>query len=314
MKVLRQLPALRVLGLLVLALAVPSCHFDDRVNALDWFVDPGFGDDFNGNGTSWFPFRTITRALHFSISGDAIFLARGTYGASSGEVFPIRVKPGVIIQGDPATKGLGPGATFVNGGGVYTVSGGSQASTTVTAAFVMGTGSALSGVKITVAGAGGVGVVFDGFSASVSSCTITGNGASGIRVYQTGSPTITGNVISSNGASGVDVFDAAGPILRQNSISSNTTDGVVANDTSTPNLGDATSAGANTLQANTGVGLNNNTTASTIQAVGNTWVLSMQGSDGSGNYAAALTPGAVAPAAGNNFAIISALPGAAIQF
>jgi parallel beta-helix repeat protein len=312
MKSLKPLPALRILGVLVLALAVPACRYDSPWVSLDWFVDPAFGDDFNGDGTSSFPFRTITRAMRLAISGDAVFLARGTYGASIGEIFPIRLKPGVIIQGDPATRGQGPVATLINGGGVYSISGGSQAATTVTAAFVMGSGSALSGVKISVAGATGVGVVFDGFPASLGSCTITACGASGIRVYQTGSPTISNNVISSNGASGVDVFDAAGPILRQNSILSNTTDGVVANDTSTPNLGDGVSAGANTLQANTGVGLNNNTTASTIQAVGNTWNVSKQGSDGSGNYAALLKGGPDAAVAGNNFATTNAA--AAIQF
>ena len=87
---------------------------------------------------------------------------------------------------------------------------------------------------------------------------------------------------------------------------------MAANDTSAPNLGDAVLAGGNTLQANTGVGLNNNTTASTIQAVGNTWRLATQSSDASGNYAAALTPGAVPAAAANNFAITNAA--GAIQF
>ena len=197
----------RLLGLVVLACGIPACHYNRAFGSIDWFVDPIFGDDFNFDGSPRYPFRTITRALRFSISGDAIFLAPGTYSASSGEVFPLFVKPGVLIQGDPGTKGVGPVATFVTGGGVYTITGGTQATTTVTTAFVMGTGSALSGVKITVPGANGIGVAFDGFSASLSDCTLTGNGASGIRIYQTGSPTITGNVISSNSGSGVDVFD-----------------------------------------------------------------------------------------------------------
>jgi parallel beta-helix repeat protein len=304
-------PIARILGLALLVLAIPACHDDDFVS-INIYVDPTFGDDFFGQGTPRSPLRSISYAMRFAIPGDAIFLAPGTYSASSGELFPVRVKPGVLVRGDPGTKGMGGPATFVSGGGVYTISGGTQANTSVTTAFVLGNGSQLAGVKITVTGAGGVGVVLDSSSANLNQCTITGCGSSGVRVYQTGSATITGNDIVSNTGSGVDVFDTAAPILRQNAISSNGIDGVVANDDSVPNLGDASTAGANTLQANAGVGLNNTTTASTIQAVGNTWIVSMQGSDASGNYAAALTPGPVAAAAGNNFAITNGA--AAIQF
>jgi parallel beta-helix repeat protein len=302
----------RPLGLALLALAIPACYDNNNHYSLNIYVDPVFGDDFNGQGTPNSPLRTITVALQFTISGDAIFLAPGTYSASSGEVFPIRVRPGVLIEGDPATKGVGAPATFVSGGSVYTISGGSQGSTTVSTAFVLGNGAELSGVKITVTGAGGVGVVFDGSSATLNRCSITGCGASGIGVYQGASPTIVGNDITANSGSGVDVFDTSSPILRQNTLSTNALDGVTANDASAPNLGDASTAGSNTLQANTGVGLNNATTASTIPAVGNTWIVSKQGSDGSGNYAAALTPGVVSAVAGNNFAITNAP--AKIQF
>jgi parallel beta-helix repeat protein len=306
---MKRLPAGRLLGLALLALAIPACHEDNNNFSLNIYVDPVFGDDFYGLGTPSSPLRSMTRALRFTIAGDAIFLAPGTYSASSGEIFPIPVKPGVLIEGDPATKGSG---TLVSGGGVYSIAGGTQGGTTVTTAFVLGNAAQLSGVKITVTGAGGVGVVFDGTTATVNQCSITGCGASGIRITQGASPTIVNNAITTNAGSGVEVFDTAAPILRQNSISGNSLDGVTANDTSAPNLGDASTAGSNTLQANTGVGLNNATTSSTIPAVGNTWILSTQGSDGSGNYAAALTPGAVAAVAGNNFAITNAA--AAIRF
>ena len=302
---------LRILALAAMAAALPACH-DDEFFTVQFYVDPAFGDDAFGNGTPSYPFRTITRALRFAISGDAIFLARGSYTAANGEVFPIFVKPGVLIQGDPATKGVGPSATSVTGGAIYTIGGGSQAGTTVTAAFVMGSGASLSGVRISVAGATGVGVVFDGTHGSLLSSTVTGCGGSGIRVYQSGSPTISNSVITASGGSGIVVHDGSGPVLRQNSITSNGADGVEANDTSEPDLGDSVGAGANTIDANTGVGLNNNTTASAIQAVGNTWTASTQGSDGSGNYAAALTPGPVPAAAANNFAITNGA--AAIQF
>ena len=302
----------RFLGLALLAVAIPACHADNRPLSLNIYVDPVFGDDFHGQGTPSFPLRTITRSLHFTIAGDAIFLAPGTYSASSGEIFPLRVRPGVLIEGDPATQGAGAPATLVSGGGLYSIGGGTQGGTTVTAAFVLGNASQLSGVKISVAGSGGVGVVFDGSTAALSQCTISGCGASGVRVYQGASPTIVSCAIAANTGSGVDAFDTAAPILRQNTITTNALDGVSANDASAPNLGDASTAGGNTLQANTGLGLNNATTASTIQAVGNTWIVSTQGSDASGNYAAGIVPGAVPAVAGNNFAITNAA--AAIQF
>jgi parallel beta-helix repeat protein len=302
----------RILGLLLLAAAVPACHGDRFFDEINWHVDPAFGDDFYGDGSSHFPFRSMTRALRFAISGDAVFLAPGNYSSATGEVFPIFVRPGVIIRGDPATRGLGPAATSVTGGGVYTVAGGSQVSTTVNAAFLMGDGSTLTGVRVSVTGANGVAVVFDGFGANLSSCTLTGNGGSGVRIYQTGTPSITDNVITASGGNGIEVYDGAGALLRQNSITANAGDGVVANDTSVPNLGDTATPGANTLDTNTGVGLNNNTTASAIQAVGNTWRASIQGSDGAGNYPAGVQAGPVAPAAGNNFAITNAA--AAVEF
>lgn len=300
------LSAARILGLALVAAALPACHRDGFFDTIHFYVDPAFGDDAFGDGTPNFPYRSMTRALRFAISGDVVFLAPGTYSAASGETFPIFVKPGVLIQGDPGTRGAGPPATTVSGGGSHQVAAGSQGGTLVSTAFLMGNNAQISGIRITVAGATGVGVVFDGFPGSVRRCTLTGNGGSGIRVYQTGSPSIIDNVITASGGSGVVVHDGATPILRQNSITANAVDGVVAHETSAPNLGDASSAGANTLDANSGVGLNNNSTASTIQAVGNTWRVSTQGSDGAGNYPAALQPGPVAPAAGNNFAITNA--------
>jgi len=288
-----------------------SCYDNGYYSyAINWKVDPVFGNDVFGDGSAYFPFKTVGKALRNSIPGDGVILAPGTYTASSGEVFPLLVKPGVAILGDPATFGS---TRTVIGGGNYTIQGGTQMGNVVTAAFVMGSGTQLSGVKVTVAGGSGVGVVFDGNSGSLDSCTLTGCGASGVQVFQSASPTLTNNVITTSGASGVTLFDTAGPILRQNQILNSGTDGVLANDTSAPNLGDAATAGGNTLQGNAGVGLNNATTASTIQAVGNTWeLLSGQGSDAAGHYAAALVPGIVAAVAGNDFALTFAA--ANIQF
>lgn len=300
------------LALLLLGCSSLSACYDDWWGpySINWYVDPVFGSDTNADGSPYFPFKTLGRALSFAIPGDGVILATGTYSTSSGEVFPILVRPGVFILGDPGTRGS---TTVVLGSGSYTIQGGTQMGNIVTPAFVMGGGAQLRGVKVTAGGVAGIGVVFDGNSGSVISCTLTGCGASGLQIYQAGSATLSDNVISSNTATGITVFDTASPNLRLNQILNNGTDGLLANDTSAPNLGDTATAGANTLQGNTGVGLNNQTTASTIQASGNTWELSTQGSDGAGHYATGGLPttGPVLAVPGNNYAISA---GGAIQF
>ena len=302
----------RLVLLLACGGGLSSCY-DDWYgnNFINWYVDPVFGSNVYGNGSPYYPFKTIGQALQVSIPGDGVILAPGTYSATNGEVFPLLVKPGVAILGDPSTRGS---STSVIGGGSYTIQGGLQIGNIITTAFVMGSGSQLSGVKVTVAGAAGVGVVFDGNSGSLISCTLTSCGASGVRVYEAASPTITDNVISNNGGTGVTLFDTASPNLRQNQILNNATDGILANDTSNPNLGDGVTAGANTIQGNTGVGLNNATTASTLSAVGNTWALMvLQGSDASGQYPThPLVSGPTGGAPGDNFSITNAA--AKIQF
>jgi hypothetical protein len=287
---------------------------------MDWFVDPVAGDDFMGNGTSWSPFRSITFTMQFTIPGDGLILATGTYSTTSGEVFPILIRPGVFVFGDPGSDGA---TTAVYGGGSYTVTGGAQIGNAINAAVIMGSGAQLQGVKVTNPSMNGptpigIGVVFDGDSGTLLQSTVAGCTLSGVNVYQDATPSISQSIISSNGTEGVSAFDTSAPSLRQNSILSNGTDGVLASQASHPNLGDLVTSGQNTLQSNVGVGLHNNTAVATptlIDAIGNTWNKNVQGSDpGTGQYASAVVsaPPAVPPAAGNNYAIANT--GASIQF
>ncbi|HLY11308.1 MAG TPA: DUF1565 domain-containing protein [Planctomycetota bacterium] len=296
--------------LLAFGFVLPACY-DNRNNnsyngPLAFYVDPVFGSNAFGNGSPGYPLQTIGFALQFAIPGDSIILATGTYSASSGEVFPILLKPGVAVVGDPSTKGS---TTAIVGAGNYTIQGGTHMGTVITAGVVLGSGTSLSGVKITASGATGVGVVFDGNSGSLGSSTLTGCGASGLEIFQSASPSISSCLITLSGGAGVVTFDNSAPILRQNTITSNTTDGILAQDTSVPNLGDVATPGGNTIQTNTVEGLANNTTASSIPAAGNTWNASVQGADSSGNYAT----GAANPAlTGTNYSITNGA--ASIQF
>lgn len=295
---------------LALGLLIPACGYDNRYHGpynIAWYVDPVFGVDGVGYGSPAYPFQTIHFALLQAISGDSIFLAQGNYTAARGEIFPILLKPGVSIVGDPATNGA---TTTIVDGGSYTIGGGTQVNAVLTVGVVMGSGASLSGVKISIPGAKGVGVVFDGTTASLTSCTLTGCGLSGVQVFQSASPTLESNTITQSGGAGIVTYDDSAPLLRQNTISSNLGDGVLANDTSNPDLGNLVSPGANTVQTNSLTGLVNNTASSAIPAAGNTWNISSQGSDSQGHYPTGPANTAVS---GNNYSVTNTAT-ASIQF
>ncbi len=290
----------RMLGLAALLPLAVGCHDDDD-DGLTLFVDAVFGNDSSGDGSPEFPYRTISHAIEHSARGDLIRVAPGTYSTTIGETFPIRIPENVTVEGDAGTRGQGTTATLITGGGTQTTSGG----TNVNVAVVIDGGGVLRG--LTVTNPGGVGVLVDNDTVTIEFNTVTGNGGDGLRHYVAGTSTIQNNTITSNTGNGIVTFDAAAPVIRQNNISSNTVDGVQANGSSNPNLEN----GGNTLQGNGGVGLFNNTGSVTIKATANTWRVSVQGSNASGQYSAFLDTGPETYVAATNYAIAGA---GAIQF
>jgi hypothetical protein len=72
----------------------------------------------------------------------------------------------------------------------------------------------------------------------------------------------------------------------------------------TADLGTTASAGGNTFQGNSQLGVQLDGTATgLVHAVGNTWNANVQGADAQGKYTVATVPGPVAVSNGNNFAI-----------
>ncbi|MBC7971249.1 MAG: DUF1565 domain-containing protein, partial [Verrucomicrobia bacterium] len=69
-------------------------------------VDPVAGNDA-ADGSDRAPFKTITQALQVAPAGAVIFLTPGTYSQETGETFPLRLKPGVTVQGNTETRGQG---------------------------------------------------------------------------------------------------------------------------------------------------------------------------------------------------------------
>ncbi|MBV8888030.1 MAG: DUF1565 domain-containing protein [Chroococcidiopsidaceae cyanobacterium CP_BM_RX_35] len=269
------------------------------------FVNPNVGNDTTGNGSERTPFKTITRALQVAQFNNTIVLAQGTYSTTSGETFPLMLKPGVSLQGDPYTRGRN---IIIQGGGAFlsptfarqdiTILGASQAR--------------LSGVTITNPHPRGYGLWIESSSPIVISNTFTGNTHDGISMTGSSAPTIRSNYFYQNGANGItiygmsqpevqeNVFEATGyginvaqqaapmlvhnriihnrsgivseanshPVLRGNVIEGNTEDGVVAITASRPDLGTATEPGGNVFSQNGRYDINSRASNQTIPAFG----------------------------------------------
>lgn len=82
----------------------------------DYYVDGSSGSDANA-GTLSAPFATISHAVDSAEEGALIKVFPGTYAASSGEQFPIALKEGQTLVGDPRNLGQGSTATVIDGGG-----------------------------------------------------------------------------------------------------------------------------------------------------------------------------------------------------
>jgi len=268
------------------------------------FVKPSVENDGNGSETA--PFKTITQALEVAEPNSTIVLSPGTYDESSGETFPIRLKPGVSIQGDSKSRGSN---IAIKGGGTFmsptfarqniTILGANQAS--------------LSGVSVTNPNPRGYGLWIESSSPVVSENTFTGNSHDGISITGNSSPTVRSNYFYKNGANGItiygtsrpevreNVFEETGfginiaqkaapllvgnritknrsgivaqanarPVLRDNVIEGNTEDGVVAIANSQPDMGTKAEPGKNVFRQNGRYDINTSAAKLVIPAFGN---------------------------------------------
>ncbi len=269
-------------------------------------VDPVRGDDARGQGDAQLPFRTITHALQVATPDTVIRLEAGTYSVDSGEVFPLRLKPGVIVQGDVETRGQ---AIVVRGGGAY----GSAIAASPNVTVVGASRAALVGVTITNPQPQGYGLWIESTQPTVLSNTFTANSQAGIALQGTASPLISNNFFYANRNSGLmvhgtarpriqdNVFeqmaiaihidqaaaplmignrlteneqgivvqDTARPILRGNSVERNQKGGMIIAAQAQPDLGTIASPGGNWFRNNGQFDLNNQSNGGPIAAFGN---------------------------------------------
>lgn len=275
-----------------------------QVNAL--FVNPSVGDDNTGNGSERAPFKTITQALRLAQPNTVINLARGTYSVQTGEQFPLILKPGVTIQGEPRSKGQG---IIIQGGGDYlTRTYGNQ-----NIAIIAAEQSGLTGVTLTNTNNRGYGVWIESASPTITENTfagntqdgilVTGNSTAavnknyfirnnangmtiagnsrpqiaenifqqtgfGINIAQNAAPNIVANQIQYNRA-GVVVQANAKPVLRNNLIQGNREDGLVVIGQAMPDLGNALEPGGNDFRNNGKNDINASASKQIISAFGN---------------------------------------------
>ncbi|MEA5581215.1 DUF1565 domain-containing protein [Nodularia harveyana UHCC-0300] len=271
------------------------------------FVNPRTGNNTSGNGSENAPLQSITQALKLANSNTMIMLSPGTYSAETGEVFPINLKSGVVIQGDSLTKGEG---IIIKGGGRYL----SRSFGGKDVTFVGVNKSELSGVTVTNTNPRGYGLWIESSNTVVTNNTFTDNTQDGISIAGNNStPTIRQNRFYRNGANGMtiggnsqpdvleNVFDQTGfginitqnaapllllnkiqnnrsgvivqanarPVLRNNSIQGNREDGLVAIAQAIPNLGTIAEPGGNEFRNNNRHDINASAAKQIIPAAGN---------------------------------------------
>ncbi|KOP24244.1 hypothetical protein AMR41_21885 [Hapalosiphon sp. MRB220] len=315
---------LNAAGIGVASLMLTSCYFDtaiaqtsppqkqihhtektiSQVNVL--FVNPSVGNDKQGNGSESSPLKTITQALRVATPNTVIMLAKGTYSAEIGEVFPLILKPSVTMQGDGTSKGRG---IIISGGGDYL----SRSFGSKNVAIVSAKGAKLAGVTVTNSNPGGYGLWIESNNFTVAENTFVGNTQDGITVTANTAPIIRNNLFARNSANGITVTDTSGaeirenvfqetgfginiaqkahplvvgnqiinnrsgiivqassrPILRNNVIEGNQEDGLVILAQAQPDLGNISEAGGNQFRNNGRYDINASTTKQMITAHGN---------------------------------------------
>lgn len=169
-------------------------------------VQPLSGQDSSADGSDRAPFKTITRALQVATANTVILLGPGTYNTGSGEQFPLQLKPGVTLQGNPQTFGQN---VVIQGGGTYT----SPAFGPQMVAIVGANQAGLVGVTVT--NTQGQGIWVESSSPMLLNNTLTGNRGNGVAIVGNSAPLVRYNQLSRNGV-GVAIVGTARPEIREN--------------------------------------------------------------------------------------------------
>jgi parallel beta-helix repeat protein len=191
------------------------------------FVNPNTGQDTHA-GDQQAPFKTLTHALEVASPNTIIVLSSGTYSTASGEQFPLVMKSGVTIQGNPATRGQG---VVIQGSGFYLSRSFARQKVTLLGANRAG----LHGVTVRNPEPQGYGLWIESTSPVISDNTFTGNGKDGVSIVGSSTPVLNNNYFYENGANGITIYGNSRPILIENTVE-NTGFGIIIAQNSAPQL------------------------------------------------------------------------------
>jgi parallel beta-helix repeat protein len=167
------------------------------------YVSPN-GTDAVGAGSQTAPFRTITAALNSNPQpGTTIMLAKGTYSVESGEIFPLKLTPGIRIMGNTSTKGED---IVIKGGGVFI----SPTFARQNIAILAAKNAQISGITLTNSGARGYALwVESSQGVQITNNTFVNTTHDGVFLTGIANATITGNLFTKNRASGISALGSS---------------------------------------------------------------------------------------------------------
>ena len=188
------------------------------------YVNPTSGSDSAG-GVADQPLQTVTRALEIATPNTVIVLAPGRYTQLSGEVFPLRLKPGVTIQGAP---GMRDRDAVIEGGGSFESPARSQQNAAIIAADRAGI------AQVAISNPNGYGVWIESASPVILESAFVGNRQTGIYV-EGGSPRVQGSYFSGNQVAGLIIFGVSSAHIQGNTFEK-TGDAIRVMDGATPEI------------------------------------------------------------------------------
>jgi parallel beta-helix repeat protein len=174
------------------------------------YVSPN-GTDAAGAGSQATPFRTITAALSSNPQpGTTIKLAQGTYSAETGEVFPLKLLPGVNIQGNSSTNGQD---ILIKGGGVFV----SPTFARQNIAILAAKNAGISGITLTNSNPRGYALwVESSRNVRITNNTFTNTTHDGVFLTGDANATITSNLFTKNRASGISALGTSTGEIKGN--------------------------------------------------------------------------------------------------
>ena len=174
------------------------------------YVSPN-GTDAAGAGSQATPFRTITAALSSNPQpGTTIKLAPGTYSTETGEVFPLKLLPGVNIQGNSSTNGQD---ILIKGGGVFV----SPSFARQNIAMLAAKNAGISGITLTNSNPRGYALwVESSRNVKITNNTFINTTHDGVFLTGDANATITSNLFTKNRASGISALGTSTGEIKGN--------------------------------------------------------------------------------------------------